>query len=133
MGWAALDTAKTSEDLAKGTIIEDDPFSNQLNENMRGVGYTSCIIGIVICFLCVIGLGLGKESTKTTIPDETLTVGNKITEKDRSKELAKQRNSKNNQRKPNSDQTCRKCQRLLISGHSRRMGTCANCRPFFEQ
>ena len=156
MGWAALDTAKTSEDLAKGTIIEDDPFSNQLNENMRGVGYTSCIIGIVICFLCVIGLGLGKESTKTTIPDETLTVGNKITEKDRSKELAKQRNSKNNQRKPktekdrlkelakqrnsknnqrkqNSDQTCRKCQRLLISGHSRRMGACANCRPFFEQ
>ena len=133
MGWAALETANTSEDLAKGTIVEDDPFSNQLNENMRGVGYTNCIIGIVICVIGFFVLGSGKESTKTTIPNETLTVENKITEKEKSNELAKQRNSKNNQHKPNSDRTCRKCQKLLISSHSRRMGTCANCRPFFEQ
>ena len=48
MGWAAIDTADTSEDLARGTIIEDDPFSNQLNENMRNKGYAQCVTGFVI-------------------------------------------------------------------------------------
>ena len=67
MGWASIHTANQSEDLARGTIIEDDPFSNQLNENMRNSGYSQCAIGLVICFIGIIFAGFGDKNSKTTL------------------------------------------------------------------
>ena len=84
MGWAAIDTADTSEDLARGTIIEDDPFSNQLNENMRNKGYSQCAVGIVICLIGVVLAGIGESSSKSTLEDGG-------SQRHRSKELARKR------------------------------------------
>ena len=86
MGWSAIETADMSEDLASGTIIEDDPFSNQLNENMRNRGYSQCAVGVVICLIGVIIAGIGERPSKSTREDG----GGQI---ERSKELARKRNS----------------------------------------
>jgi len=66
MGWSAIETADQSEDLVRGTFIEDDPFSNQLNENMRNSGYSQCITGLVICAIGVFFAGIGGSTQKST-------------------------------------------------------------------
>ena len=63
-GWASIHTANQSEDLARGTIVEDNPFSNQLNENMRNRGYSQCAVGVVICLIGVIIAGIGETKYK---------------------------------------------------------------------
>ena len=80
-GWASIHTANQSEDLARGTIVEDNPFSNQLNENMRNIGYLKCTIGLVICFIGIIIAGFGERNSKTTLERQS----------ERSKELARKR------------------------------------------
>tara|TARA_B100000029_G_scaffold235429_1_gene232577 strand:+ start:1088 stop:1708 length:621 start_codon:yes stop_codon:yes gene_type:complete len=60
-GWSAIEAANTSEQMYSGTILENDPFSNQLNENMRNKGYSECAVGIV---LCLIGTSLARIGEK---------------------------------------------------------------------
>ena len=67
MGWSSIHTANQSEDLARGTIIEDDPFSNQLNENMRNSGYSMCATGLVICFGGIFVAWLGEKKSKESL------------------------------------------------------------------
>ena len=47
-GWTAIEAAEDSEDLVRGTVLENDEFSNQLNENMRNSGYEDILIGLVL-------------------------------------------------------------------------------------
>ena len=60
-GWSAIEVADDSEDLARGTVLENDEFSNQLNENMRNSGYEDILIGLV---LFAIGLIFSPISSK---------------------------------------------------------------------
>ncbi len=78
-GWSAIETADQSEDLARGTIIEDDPFSNQLNENMRDSGYEDIFIGVVLLIIGgVFSLISNQTDTSEVNKDMMLEIQNQI-------------------------------------------------------